>query len=154
DLVELYNVLTLLKPGVFKTMKEFRSAYMTPGKPRQPANSEGLRALMRTVMVRNTRAVVALKLPRRHATTIKVDGASGEAEAYADLAAAARRVAASGAGIHQRLALRHLLTAAGSSPAAAARAAARMAKRNPEEGGWARLAAGFSAIHRGGKEAA
>ena len=74
DLTELYNVLTLLKPGIFKTLKEFRAAYMTPGKPRQPANPERLRALMRDAMVRNTRAVVALKLPRRHAVTIRVDG--------------------------------------------------------------------------------
>src|SRR5262249_9835478 len=71
--VQLYNLLTLLKPGIFKTLKEFRSAYMTPGKPRQPANSDSLRALMRGAMIRNTRAVVALKLPQRHATTIKVD---------------------------------------------------------------------------------
>ena len=83
DLIELYNLLTLLKPGIFKTLKEFRLAYMTPGKPRQPANPERLRALMRGAMIRNTRAVVALKLPRRHATTIKVDGGPGEAEAYA-----------------------------------------------------------------------
>ncbi len=116
DLIELYNLLTLLKPGIFKTLKEFRAAYMTPGKPRQPANPERLRELMRGAMIRNTRAVVALKLPRRHATTIKVDGAPGEAEAYADLAAAARRLAAEGGAGRQRLALHHLLGAAGSSP--------------------------------------
>ena len=115
DLIELYNLLTLLKPGIFKTLKEFRAAYMTPGKPRQPANPERLRALMRGAMIRNTRAVVALKLPRRHATTIKVDGAPGRPRAYADLAAAARRLAAEGAR-RQRLALHHLLGAAGSSP--------------------------------------
>ena len=91
DLTELYNVLTLLKPGIFKTLKEFRGAYMTPGKPRQPANPERLRALMRDAMVRNTRAVVALKLPQRHAVTIRVDGAEGERAAYQELAAAARR---------------------------------------------------------------
>ena len=83
DLIELYNLLTLLKPGIFKTLKEFRLAYMTPGNPRQPANPERLRALMRGAMIRNTRAVVALKLPRRHATTIKVDGGPGEAEGCA-----------------------------------------------------------------------
>ena len=26
DLIELYNLLTLLKPGIFKTLKEFRAA--------------------------------------------------------------------------------------------------------------------------------
>ena len=34
---ELYNLLTLLQPGIFRTQKEFRTAYMTPGKPREPA---------------------------------------------------------------------------------------------------------------------
>jgi len=43
DLTELYNVLPLLKPGIFKTLKEFRAAYVTPGKPRQPANPSASR---------------------------------------------------------------------------------------------------------------
>jgi hypothetical protein len=43
DLTELYNLLTLLKPGIFKTLKEFRAAHVMAGKPRQPArcNSDG-----------------------------------------------------------------------------------------------------------------
>ncbi len=109
DLIELYNLLTLLKPGIFKTLKEFRAAYMTAGKPRQPANPERLRELMRDAMIRNTRAVVALKLPRRHAATVRVDGAQGERQGYQELAAAARRLAAGGGPGRHRLALHHLL---------------------------------------------
>jgi superfamily II DNA or RNA helicase len=154
DLIELYNLLTLLKPGIFKTLKEFRLAYMAPGKPRQPANSESLRALMRGAMIRNTRAVVALKLPRRHATTIKVDSGPGEAEAYADLAAAARRLATEGEAKRERLALHHLLGAAGSSPKAAAEAVARVAARNAGDPIWTELADRWAAIETGGKEAA
>src|SRR5205085_4219144 len=108
NLIELYNLLTLLKPGIFKTLKEFRLAYITPGKPRQPANSERLRVLMRGAMIRNTRAVVALKLPRRYATTIKVDGGADEARAYADLAAAARCLSGEGGARRERLGLYHL----------------------------------------------
>ncbi len=154
DLTELYNLLTLLKPGIFKTLREFRLAYMTPGKPRQPANSDTLRALMRDAMIRNTRAVVALKLPRRHAATIKVDGGAGEAAAYADLAAAARRLAAAGEAKRERLGLYHLLSAAGSSPKAAAAAVARVAARRGGDPIWAELAARWAAIETGGKEAA
>ncbi len=155
DLVELYNLLTLLKPGIFKTPKEFRAQYMTPGKPRRPANPERLRQLMRDCMIRNTRAAVALKLPPRQASTIKVEPAPGQAAAYAELAAAARRLAAErgGAG-RQRLALHHLLSAAGSSPAAAAASVARIAERNGGDGAWAELAQRWAAIGRGGKEAA
>ena len=69
SLLELYNLLTLLQPGIFKTQKEFRSVYMVPGKPREPANRERLRDLMRSVMVRNTRALAALRMPRRQAST-------------------------------------------------------------------------------------
>jgi SNF2 family DNA or RNA helicase len=154
DLVELYNLLTLLKPGIFKTLKEFRAAYMTPGKPRQPANPERLRELMRDAMIRNTRAVVALKLPRRHAITIKVDPRPGEAEAYSELAAAARRIANGSATGGRRLALYHLLSAAGSSPAAAAATVARLASRNPHDQAWTALAERWTAVGTGAKEAA
>jgi SNF2 family DNA or RNA helicase len=154
DLIELYNLLTLLKPGIFKTQKEFRAAYMTPGKPRQPANPERLRTLMRDAMIRNTRAVAALKLPRRHAATIKVAPAPGEAEAYADLVAAARRLAAESGVGRQRLTLHHLMSAAGSCPAAAAGALARLAERTGSDPVWAALAERWAAIGTGGKEAA
>ena len=153
DLVELYNLLTLLKPGIFKTLKEFRLAYMTAGKPRQPANPERLRELMRGAIIRNTRAVVAVKLPRRHATTIKVDGGPGEAEAYAELAAAARHLAA-GEDKRDRLTLHHLLSAAGSSPRAAATAVARIAARNAGDPIWAELAKRWAVMKSGGKESA
>jgi superfamily II DNA or RNA helicase len=155
DLVELYNLLTLLKPGIFKTLKEFRAIYMTPGKPRQPVNAERLRTLMRDCMIRNTRAVVAVKLPRRYAKTIKVDGAPGETEAYAELATAARHMASKGDGAaRQRFVLHHLLAAAGSSPAAAASAARRIAEHNGDDPLWAKLARRWSEVERGGKEAA
>jgi superfamily II DNA or RNA helicase len=154
DLIELYNLLTLLKPGIFKTQKEFRAAYMTPGKPRQPANPERLRTLMRDAMIRNTRAVAALELPRRHATTIKVDPAAGEAEAYAELAAMARRLAVEGGMGRQRLVLHHLMGAAGSCPAAAAGALARIAERKSADPAWAGLRDRWAAIGTGGKEAA
>src|SRR6202035_3127996 len=146
DLTELYNLLTLLKPGIFKTLKEFKAAYVTPGKPRQPANPERLRELMRSAMIRNTRAVVALKLPRRHAATIRVDGTEGEREAYRDLAAAARALAGSGNAGRHRLAVRHLLAAAGSSPAAAAGATMRFIEGRDVDQAWRTLAQRWSAL--------
>jgi superfamily II DNA or RNA helicase len=151
DLVELYNVLTLLKPGIFKTLKEFRAAHVTPGKPHQPSNPERLRELMRGAMVRNTRAVAALKLPRRHAVTIRVDGSEGERAAYQELAAAARLLAAKET---SRLALHHLLGAAGSSPAAAAAAVSRFVGRHGDHANWHALAQGWASVGNGGKEAA
>jgi superfamily II DNA or RNA helicase len=157
SLLELYNLLTLLQPGIFKTQKEFRSVYMVPGKPREPANRERLRDLMRSVMVRNTRALAALRMPRRQASTLRVVPDSAEALCYDELSTLAREIAANVPGGHaqpHRLSLQHLLTAAGSSPAAAAAAIARMAARLPENTHWSGLLARSRAITVGAKEAA
>ena len=114
SLLELYNLLTLLQPGIFKTPKEFRAAYMVPGKPREPANRERLRDLMRGVMVRNTRALAALRMPRRHASTLHAVPDAAEAACYAELTALVREMAAgdgaSGQQAPHRLSLQHLLT--------------------------------------------
>ncbi len=154
SLLELYNLLTLLQPGIFKTQKEFRAAYMVPGKPREPANRDKLRDLMRGVMVRNTRALAALRMPRRHASTLRATPEAAEAACYEDLTALVRAVAASGGAGEHRLSLQHLLTAAGSSPAASSAAIARMAERNPDDKRWSALLARVRAVATGAKEAA
>jgi len=158
NLIELYNLLTLLQPGIFKTPREFRAAYMVPGKPREPANRERLRDLMRGVMVRNTRALAALRMPRRHASTLRATPDPSEAACYDALTALVREMAAgegpsAGQGPH-RLSLQHLLTAAGSSPAASAAAIARFAERHPQDARWTALLARTRAVAAGAKEAA
>jgi superfamily II DNA or RNA helicase len=151
SLLELYNLLTLLQPGIFRTQKEFRTAYMTPGKPREPANHDRLRGLMRGVMVRNTRALAALRLPRRHATTIRAVPDVAEAACYEELTALVRAAATGG---KARLVVQHLLSAAGSSPAAAAAAVARFVERYPEVPGWAALLARYQTASAGAKQTA
>jgi SNF2 family DNA or RNA helicase len=153
SLLELYNLLTLLQPGIFKTQKDFRSVYMVPGKPREPANRQQLRDLMRSVMVRNTRALAALRMPRRHASTLRATPDAAEAACYEALTALVREAAAAGAP-SQRLSLQHLLAAAGSSPAASAAAIARYVDRNPGDGRWSSLLASSRALGAGAKEAA
>ncbi len=154
NLIELYNLLTLLQPGIFRTQKDFRTAYMVPGKPREPVNRDRLRDLMRGAMVRNTRALAALRLPRRHASTIRAVPEVAEARCYTDLTHLARAFAASGKPGQTRLAVQHLLAAAGSSPAAGAAAIARFAERHPQEPEWAELQARYQAVHAGAKQAA
>jgi superfamily II DNA or RNA helicase len=154
SLLELYNLLTLLQPGIFKTQKEFRAVYMVPGKPREPANRDKLRDLMRGVMVRNTRALAALHMPRRHATTLRATPDAAEAECYQALSVLVRNAATPGGPGEHRLSLQHLLAAAGSSPAAAAAAVARMAQRHPGDKLWAALLTRARAITTGAKEAA
>jgi superfamily II DNA or RNA helicase len=128
NLVELYNLLTLLKPGLFKTESDFKASYVTPRQPRSPSNRDRLQALMRDVMIRNTRALVDVKLPPRQALTVRVDPDEAERDCYAALSEAIREACRAPEGGHHRMALNHLLQAAGSSPAAAEASLDRLAK--------------------------
>ena len=153
SLVELYNLLTLLKPGIFKTEKEFRSTYVTAGKPRVPANRDRMRDLMRDVMIRNTRAQVDVRLPPRTAVTLQLNPSVEEASCYQELSRLIQEVH-KGPGSHHRLALRHLLSAAGSSPSAAASAIHRFIAANAVDGPWLDVHDRYSALPPGSKEIA
>ena len=135
SLLELYNLLTLLKPGIFKTEKEFRASYMTSGKPRVPANRDTMRDLMRDVMIRNTRSLVDVKLPPRHATTLRLDASPEEAACYAELSRLVQEAHQTGTK-QQRLSLRHLLAAAGSTAATAALTIGRYADKRKVSEEW------------------
>jgi len=113
---------------------------MTAGKPSQPANSERLRDLMRDAMIRNTRAVVALKFSRRHASTRSVDPTPREQAAYRELVEQIRALVAGDRHSRHRLVAHHLLSAAGSSPDAACAAIARFAARHDSHPAWQALA--------------
>jgi superfamily II DNA or RNA helicase len=153
SLVELYNLLTLLKPGIFKTEKEFRGSYMTGGKPRTPANKDKMRDLMRDVMIRNTRSLVDVKLPPRHATTLRVDPSDEERACYLELTglvAEAHRKATT----QQRMALRYLLSAAGSTASTAAGAIARHIESRNGNREWRKLQERYACIAPSSKEQA
>jgi SNF2 family DNA or RNA helicase len=82
NLDELYNLITLLKPGQLKTPKEFRKQFVSRGDPRLPKNRGRLRELLGDVMVRHTRAQVNIKLPSRQAHTLRVVFSPDEAAFY------------------------------------------------------------------------
>ena len=83
NLEELYNLITLLKPGQLSTPKEFRKQFVVRGDPRQPKNRGQLRELLGDVMVRHSRSQVNLKLPPRHASTVRLQLSPPESELYA-----------------------------------------------------------------------
>jgi SNF2 family DNA or RNA helicase len=85
SLVELFNLLTLLKPGLLKTEADFKREYVSSKNGRIPKNPEKLRSLMREVMIRNTRSLVDVQLPKRFATTITVNPSDSEGKLYQDL---------------------------------------------------------------------
>ena len=110
NLIELFNLITLLKPGQFKTEKLFRQEYLMKGNLRKPSNQDKMRELLRDVMIRNTRSVIDLKLPRRFATTLRIEPAETERKIYLGLNTYLRKD-----GLN-RLTLNLLLREAGSSP--------------------------------------
>lgn len=85
SLVELFNLLTLLKPGLLKTEADFKREYVSSKNGRIPKNPEKLRSLMREVMIRNTRSLVDVQLPKRFATTVTVNPSDSEQKLYQDL---------------------------------------------------------------------
>jgi SNF2 family DNA or RNA helicase len=85
DLVEMYNLLTLLEPGHLKTESDFRRNYMTRGSPRDPKNREKLRGLLGEVMIRNTRSLVNINLPPRYAQTFRIIPGEEEGVLYRDV---------------------------------------------------------------------
>ena len=114
NLVELFNLLTLLKPGLLHTEAQFKKEYVGSKNGRVPKNPAKLRQLMREVMVRNTRSIVDVKLPKRFASTIIVQPQAKELELYEAINQYLRQQSKS----IDKLTRNNLLMRAGSSPIA------------------------------------
>ncbi|HHY46848.1 MAG TPA: DEAD/DEAH box helicase family protein [Firmicutes bacterium] len=82
DLHELFNLITLLRPGQLETASDFSRRFITRGDKLKPKNVTELRALMKEVMVRNRRETCGIQLPRRRAETVRVSLSPEEAEFY------------------------------------------------------------------------
>jgi SNF2 family DNA or RNA helicase len=123
ELEELYQLVTLLKPGQFATPAAFRRRFVDPASPTSPKNREALRELLGEVMVRNTRASCGLKLPPRYVSTVVVEPDDSERALYAAAMAAVR----SAVEPRVRRTAGLLLLEAGSSPAAVRGTLARIA---------------------------
>ncbi|HET6414109.1 MAG TPA: SNF2-related protein [Anaeromyxobacter sp.] len=118
DLEELYNLVTLLKPGQLATPAAFKRQFVERGDPFSPRNRERLRALLGEVMVRNTRALAGrgIELPPRFAQTLVVEPSPEEDRLYRSVLGLVRST--EGWNRKSRLTLRTLLEEAGSSAAA------------------------------------
>ena len=94
DLRELYNLVTLLRPGQLGTWQEFKRQHIAVGNKRKPKNVEALKELTAHVMVRTRRSSVAmaLELPPRRPTHPSIELTEPEAELYSDTAAFLREL--------------------------------------------------------------
>lgn len=129
NLDELYNLVTLLRPGTLGAEADFRRRFRDPSDPLAPRQPERLRDLLRDVMIRNTRSQSGVDLPPRTARTLVLEGSPEERALYNGLVHLARRADRT----HSRL-FRLLLEGAGSSPLAVARTAGGASPSSPELG--------------------
>jgi superfamily II DNA or RNA helicase len=115
NLLELYNLITILQPGLLSTEAAFKKEYVKRGNLRRPNNPEKLRQLLREVMIRNTRSMVDVNLPKRFATTFYVPPMALEKETYENLSTCIRLLHETAA-VPELFTARNLQMAAGSSP--------------------------------------
>jgi SNF2 family DNA or RNA helicase len=114
DLEELYNLVTLLRPGQLGSPSQFKRRYLVRGDSRQPQNVTELRKLSAEVMIRNRRADVQIQLPPRTAETLVLEMSSSEREMYRRLSEWVSQEYR--AGRISKLLLKTLQQQAGSSP--------------------------------------
>jgi SNF2 family DNA or RNA helicase len=86
NLRELYNLITLLRPGQLGTWGQFRRQHVIRGDPRRARSPEALRELTSQVMIRTRRASVAhiINLPPRRLMHPEVQLSRDEAALYRD----------------------------------------------------------------------
>jgi len=131
DLEELYNLVTLLRPGQLGSSRDFKNRFVNRDDPRQPKNAEALRDLLSECMVRNTRSQIDRGLPPRRAHTLRPSLSPKERDLY-DTATVFLKSCATppengGRGGISRPLLKTLLKELVSSPAAFAETAGKLA---------------------------
>jgi superfamily II DNA or RNA helicase len=124
DLEELYNLVTLLRPGQLGTRDEFRRRHVDRRDGASAKDAQALRGLLADVMIRNTRAASGIDLPPRFVSTVIVDPDPDERALYD--AVLAEFPTLRGA---WRMLANTLLLQAGSSPWAVRAALARALER-------------------------
>lgn len=82
DLIELYNLLNLLKKGHLGTIKEFRKKFLNQGNKRYPLNPKKLKDKLDEVMVRRKRAETGINYKKRIPRIIAIDQTEQEKRIY------------------------------------------------------------------------
>ena len=130
NLEELFNLVTLLEPGLLSTAKQFQKHFVDRRDKLTPKNVNELHGLLSEVMIRNRRSTVGLQFTRRWASTQRVVMTAAEMNLYQQTAKFIRermRQTQRG-GVRPRMALLSLQMALGSSSRAAAGTLEKMAQ--------------------------
>ena len=91
NLEELYNLITLLKPGQLKTYSFFKSNFVKDSSGLEAKNTQRLRELLSGVMIRNKRSHVDVPFTGRKASTIGVELLLQEQRLYDDISCFIKR---------------------------------------------------------------
>lgn len=91
NLLELYNLVTLIKPGQLGTLQSFKRRYVMADDPRKPKNVGELRRLLSSVMIRHHRDEVGITLPPRYVTAHSISLTPPELCLYEDMTAFLRQ---------------------------------------------------------------
>ncbi|NMB12014.1 MAG: DEAD/DEAH box helicase [Firmicutes bacterium] len=89
DLRELYNLITLLKPGQLGTYAAFKRRFVAD--KRTPRDTEALRSLLGQVMIRNRRGTGTIQFTERIVRSVPVELNEAEAQLYLSVNAFIRR---------------------------------------------------------------
>jgi SNF2 family DNA or RNA helicase len=90
NLEELFNLVTLLEPGLLSTARQFQRHFVDRRDKLTPRNVDELHALLAEVMVRNRRSTVGLQFTRRWARTESVTPSPEEQALYREVTAFVR----------------------------------------------------------------
>jgi SNF2 family DNA or RNA helicase len=129
NLEELFNLVTLLEPGLLRTAKQFQKQFVDKKDKLTPRNLEELHRLLAEVMVRNRRSTVGLQFTRRWAKTERLTPTEPERKLYEAVANFVRpHLRKDSKSPFSRMALLSLQMALGSSSQAAAGTLAKLAE--------------------------
>jgi SNF2 family DNA or RNA helicase len=131
NLEELFNLVTLLQPGLLSTARAFQREFVNKRDKLMPRNVEQLHRQLEEVMVRNRRSTVGLRLTRRIARTQVVTLSESERALYDDVSQfirqRLRKASETRHGAWSRMSLITLQKELGSSSQAAAPTLERLA---------------------------
>jgi SNF2 family DNA or RNA helicase len=85
DLIELFNLISILRPGHLSTMQRFKDEFLAERDKRLPKNSFKLRQMLSEIMIRHRRADTLIKFPQRFVHTHSIELNPDEAELYREL---------------------------------------------------------------------
>ncbi|MBS3079066.1 DEAD/DEAH box helicase family protein [Candidatus Pacearchaeota archaeon] len=85
DLIELYNLLHLLKRGHLGTVNQFKGQFLDRGNKRIPINPRDLKRKLDEVMVRRKRSETTVSYMKRIPRIVSVELSKEETEIYEDI---------------------------------------------------------------------